>query len=276
MRSIILTIPARVHAPRVISSRRSPVWLSLILFATLMAAVYLHMPAWLAVHVLERWIEPIVLEDVHGDAWDGDSNHTWWGDWALGHLRWNANALSALGGTFRADLHFDMPKNQRMDMHVEQRLHRLDVTALRADLVGDALRPIFMRAELLPIGNVHLELAHARFDDGVPAAVSGRASWRQATLVGPRTRLPYYLGDLLVDFHVARPGVVLGDIRDSGGPMQVAGHVKADLIGYRIELHIAARDPQLADGLTRLGQAQPDGSRLLVLQDAWWWKRRHG
>ena len=106
--------------------------------------------------------------------------------------------------------------------------------------------------------------------------MTGRASWRQATLVGPRTRLPYYLGDLRIDFFMDRPGVVLGRISDSGGPMQVDGDVKADLIGYRIALRIKARDPRLAQGLTRLGQSQPDGGRLLVLQDAWWWKRKHG
>ncbi len=251
-------------------------WLLLILFAALAMVAYLRMPARLAVSALRGSLDPLVLEDVHGIAWNGDSFHTWWGDWPLGHLRWKADPLRALGGTLRTDLHFDMPKNQSMDAHVEQGPHTVEVTSLRADLVGDALRKFFMREGFLPIGSVRLDIERARFDDGVPVAVRGRAWWRQATLVGPRTRLPYYLGDLLVDFHVDQPGVVLAGIRDNGGPMQVVGNVKADLIGYRIELRFAARDPRLAEGLARLGQAQPDGSRLLVLQDAWWWKRRHG
>jgi len=81
---------------------------------------------------------------------------------------------------------------------------------------------------------------------------------------------------LLVGFRIDEPGIVLGNLRDSGGPMQVSGNVKADPIGYRIESRMPPRGPRLAQGLARLGQAQPDGSRLLVLQDAWWWKRRHG
>ncbi len=251
-------------------------WLLLIPLTMLLVVAYLHMPARLAVYALRDWLDPLVLDDVHGDAWNGDSLHTWWGDWALGHLRWSADPLVALGGTLRIGLHFDMPKNQRMDLHVEQRQHTLEVTGLHADLVGDALRPIFMRDGLLPIGTLRLDIDRARFHDGLPVAMRGRAYWRQATLVGPRTRLPYYLGDLLIDFRVDRPGAVLGNIHDTGGSMQVAGNMSADAIGYRIELHFVPRDPQLAQGLTRLGQAQPDGSRLLILHDAWWWKRRHG
>jgi hypothetical protein len=71
------------------------------------------------------------------------------------------------------------------------------------------------------------------------------ASGKQAALVGSHTRLPYYLGDLLVEFRVDEPGIMLGDIRDSGGP-PVSGNVGADLIGCWIELRIAPRDPQLA------------------------------
>jgi hypothetical protein len=260
-----------VWTSRILAGR----WL-LILLAASAVLVYLRMPATLAVYALQWRIDPLTLDDVHGDAWNGESRNTHWGEHALGHLVWNADPLSVPAGSIRTDLRFDLPKNQRMQAHVERRFDTMEVTALRADLVGGALRKFFARARLLPIGSIHLEVAHARFDDGVPVAVQGRAWWRQATLVGPRTRLPYYLGDLLVDFYVDRPGIVLGTIRDSGGSMQVSGTVKADLIGYRIELHIAPRDPQLAQGLTRLGQAQPDGGRLLILQDAWWWKRRHG
>jgi hypothetical protein len=65
-------------------------------------------------------------------------------------------------------------------------------------------------------------------------------------------------------------------IRDSGGPKRVSGNARVDPSGDRVELHVAPRVLQLTQGLTRLQQAQPDGSRLLVFQDAWWWKRRHG
>ena len=261
-----------VSPSRIVAGR----WLLLVLLAILLVVAYLHMPARLAVFALQWRLGALELDDVDGDAWNGESLRTFWGEHALGHLRWRADPLAALGGTIRTDLRFDMPKNQRIDAHVERRLRTTEVTGLHADLVGGALREFFARARLLPIGTLRVEVDRARFDDGVPVAVQGRAFWKQATLVGPRTRLPYYLGDLRLDFRVDEPGIVLGNIHDNGGQMQVSGNIKADLIGYRIELLIAARDPQLAQGLTRLGQAQPDGGRLLVLQDAWWWKRRHG
>jgi hypothetical protein len=248
----------------------------LIAIAAAIALLYLLMPATLAVYVLSSRIDPLSVNDIHGGAWNGESRVTYWGTHSLGRMTWNADPLAPATGAIRTDLHFDLPKNQHMDARVERRFELLDVTALRADLVGGALRRFFARARLLPIGSIHLDVAHARFDDGVPVAVTGRAWWRQATLVGPRTRLPYYLGDLQVDFFVDRPGIVTGRIRDSGGPMQVNGSVKADVVGYRIEMRFAPRDPQLAPGLARLGQAQADGSRLLVLGDIWWWKRRHG
>ncbi len=266
MRAIIPTRASYVHAGRLL----------LIGAAAATVLLYLLMPASLAVYVLSSRIDPLTVNDVHGGAWNGESRDTHWGTHSLGRMAWNADPLAPATGAIRTDLHFDLPKDQRMDAHVERRFELLEVTALRADLVGGALRKFFASARLLPIGSIHLEVAKARFDDGVPVAVQGRAWWRQATLVGPRTRLPYYLGDLQVDFFVDRPGIVLGSLRDSGGPMQVTGSVKADVVGYRIEMHLAPRDPQLAPGLARLGQAQPDGSRLLVLADIWWWKRRHG
>ncbi|MEO8743307.1 MAG: type II secretion system protein N [Lysobacteraceae bacterium] len=253
-------------------------WLPLVLIlsAVLVALACLFMSARTAVSLLQWRIDPLTLDDVHGSAWNGESRITFFGTHALGRMGWNADPLAIFSGAIRTDLHFDMPKNQRMDAHVERSLHTLEVTGLRADLVGGAMRKFFLRAHLMPIGSLHLEVQRVRFDDGIPVAVVGHASWRQATLVGPRTRLPYYLGDLRIDFYMDRPGVVLGRISDNGGPMQVDGDVRTDLIGYRIALRMKARDPQLAQGLTRLGQSQPDGGRLLVLQDAWWWKRKHG
>lgn len=238
--------------------------------------LYLLLPARLAAFVLGGRIDLLTLENVRGSAWHGQSGATWWGTHALGRMTWNADPLAPMTGAIRADLHFDLPKHQVMDARIERRRAQLDVDDLRADLVGGALRRFFARERLLPIGSIRLLVEHARFDDGVPVDVRGQALWRQATLVGPHTRLPYYLGDLKVDFFVDRPGIVLGRIRDDGGPMQIQGQVKADLLGYRIELHLVPRDPQLASGLARLGRAQADGSRLLVLADIWWWKRRHG
>ena len=68
------------------------------------------------------------------------------------------------------------------------------------------------------------------------------ASGKQATLFGPRTRLPYHPGEQAVDFHAHEPGLVLGGNRDSGGPTPVSGSVRAEPIGCRIELRIASPD----------------------------------
>jgi len=57
-------------------------------------------------------------------------------------------------------------------------------------------------------------------------------------------RLPYhlYLSDRAVDFHVHDRGLVLGGIRDSGGPTEVFGNVRVEAIGCRIEMHSASPD----------------------------------
>jgi len=40
---------------------------------------------------------------------------------------------------------------------------------------------------------------------------------------------------LRVDFRVAEPGIVLGGIRDNGGPKQLSADARADPIGDRID-----------------------------------------
>ena len=240
-----------------------------------LAVAYVFLPAQLVVAVLRTHLDPLVLRDVHGSAWHGEALRAGWDELALGHARWDADKLAALRGVLRAELRCDMPKDQHLALHVEARGNAVALSGLRATLVGGALEGFFRRRHLVPIGSVALRIDAARFEDGIPVALRGDALWRQATLVGADSPLPYYLGDLRIVFRIAERGVVSGSIADEGGPVHVAGTLRADPIGYRLVLRLAARDPRLAAGLGRLGEAQPDGSRLLVLQDGWWWKRRH-
>jgi hypothetical protein len=116
-----------------------------------------------------------------------------------------------------------------------------------------------------------VEIDRAVLDRGIPVALHGHAIWRQATLLGPR--VPVFFGDVRVDFRTASPGVVIGVIRDLGGPVRVAGTLRMNLVGYRIDMEASPRDPLLAASLSKLGEPLADGSRRLLLQAVWWWRR---
>jgi hypothetical protein len=255
--------------------RRGPAALMRALLCLLLAAAsiaaYLHLPATWSLHALGDRIDPLALADVHGSAWNGEARRSWWGETAMGWLSWHADPVPALGGTLRAQLHFRLPREQTVDAHAAWTADRLRVDALHADLLGSALQRFFRTIDLQPIGQLRVEVVQALFDGGVPIALRGHAVWRQATLLGPR--VPVFLGDVRVDFRTQSPGVVVGVIRDLGGPVRVTGSLRMNLVGYRIDMEASARDPLLAASLSKFGDPLADGSRRLLLQAVWWWRK---
>jgi len=245
--------------------------LCLLLFVVASIATIAHFPATWAEHALRDRIDPLTLDDVHGNAWNGEARHSWWGETAMGRLSWQADPGPLLRGSVHARLHFELAKDQTLDARVLWKSDRLQVDALRAELVGSALQRFFQTINLQPIGDLQVQVEHAAFDRGVPVALRGFAIWRQATLLGPR--MPVLLGDLRADFHVASSGVVIGKIRDLGGPVQVEGSLRLTLVGYRIDMLAEPRDPLLAESLSKLGEPAGTRGRHLHLAADWWWRK---
>lgn len=245
--------------------------LCLVLLVVASIATFLHFPAAWTAHALRDRIDPLTLADVHGSAWNGEARRSWWGETAMGRLSWRADPGPFLRGSVRAHVHFELPKDQSLDARVLWKVDRLQVDALRAELVGSALQRFFQTQSLQPIGELQVQVEHAAFDRGVPVALSGHAIWREATLLGPR--VPVFLGDLRADFKVANPGVVVGTIRDVGGPVAVQGSLRLTLVGYRIDMQATPRDPLITQSLSKFGvPAGADGRRLL-LAAIWWWRK---
>ena len=277
MRIIIRTPSTPVHVRGIpagigpILRRLLRVLLALLLLAAALVATYLYMPATLAVCALGDRIDPLTLDDLHGNAWNGEALRSWWGETTMGVLSWQADPVSSLRGVLRAQLHFALPKDQTVDAHALWRGDRLRVDALRAELLGSVLQRFFHGVDLQPIGQLRVWVQRATFERGVPISLRGLAIWRQATLLGPQ--VPIFLGDVRVDFRTASPGVVVGAIRDLGGPVRVTGALRMDLVGYRIDMEATPRDPLLAASLSKLGVPLADGSRRLLLRAVWWWRR---
>lgn len=245
--------------------------LGLLLVVCAIVVLYLHLPATWSEYALRDRIDPLTLAEVHGSTWDGTARRSWLGETAMGRLSWHADPAPVLRDMLHAQLHFELPRDQTIDARVSWIADRLRVDALRAELLGSALQRFFQTVDLQPIGQLHVEAGQAVFDRGMPVALRGQATWRQATLLGPR--VPIFLGDLRVEFHVASPGIVIGTIRDLGGPVQVAGTLRMNLVGYRIDMEASPRDPLLAASLSKLGEPGADGSRRLSLRAAWWWRK---
>jgi hypothetical protein len=248
--------------------------LGLLLVVCAIVVLYLHLPATWSEYALRDRLDPLTLADVHGSIWDGMARRSWLGETAMGRLSWHADPAPVLLDILHAQLHFELPRDQTVDAHVSWAADRLRVDALHAELLGSALQRFFQTIDLQPIGQLRVQVGQATFDRGIPVSLRGQAVWRQATLLGPR--VPIFLGDLRVDFHVASPGIVIGTIRDFGGPVQVAGTLRMNLVGYRIDMEASPRDPLLAASLSKLGAPGANGSRRLLLRAAWWWHKHDG
>jgi hypothetical protein len=242
-----------------------------LLFALAGFVAYLHLPATWSEYALRDRLDPLTLADVHGSTWDGGARRSWLGETAMGRLTWQADPAPVLHGTLRAQLHFELPRDQVVDAHVSWTADRLLVEALHAELLGSALQRFFQTIDLQPVGQLRVNVGQAIFAGGVPIALRGQATWRQATLLGPR--VPVFLGDLRADFRVASRGIVSGTIHDLGGPVQVTGTLRMNLVGYRIDMEAFPRDPALAASLSKFGEPGANGSRRLSLRAAWWWRK---
>ena len=91
------------------------------------------------------------------------------------------------------------------------------------------------------------------------------AYWRNAAVAGAAQAR---LGELQAQFASAADGGIAGTLRDGGGPLEARGTFNIALGRYSAQLRLAARDgdARVADALQYVGQPQPDGSRLLLIE----------
>lgn len=197
------------------------------------------------------------LYGIEGTLWSGHAAQADFRQRDLGQLRWELLARKLLLGQLELVLQAQSNTN-RINLTISRaltgkvRIRQLDAAVPLAELPGLAsIGPVKTQ------GLLNMDLRDVTVDDGIVTGGSGRMTWRGAGFAAPQ---PVALGDFELDFS-SDAGGVKGVLRDSGGPLQAQGTLllKADA-SYQFTGALAARDPQLAEGLKFLGTPGPNGA----------------
>lgn len=234
-------------------------WLLAGVFALTMALLVL-LPASLLVAQLPASLS-LQLDDVRGSIWQGSVSRVTWQAHDLGSLVWQVQPLGLLRGRIAADVVLSGEINAQT--HLERSWGAWRLTDLSAELPAAWLDSVLASPGLHPQGVVLLIIDVAEVRGEQWTAMNGNAQWREASVAGAAVAA---LGDLRAEFALADDGRVHGSVHDDDGPLALSGQFVADLHGYHAELRLSARDARIAPALHWLGQAQPDGSRLLLMQ----------
>lgn len=204
------------------------------------------------------------LEGVTGTAWRGRAAHARWRGIPLGHVDWRLSAAALLGGTGRAHVEVG-GADLDLDAVVSRSLFggRLTITD------ADGTAPLAFLSRLSgargPLdGTVVLDDVSLSVDGDRVVAADGRAVLRE-TVVTLQQRAE--LGAFTLELS-AHDGWLQGEVSDDGGPLGIAGFVRAAPDRrWEIDARVRARDRtgNLALVLSLLGTPNDDGFHPLRL-----------
>lgn len=204
------------------------------------------------------------LDGVTGTAWRGRAAHARWRGIPLGSVDWQLSALSLLGGSARAQVAVD-GADLTLEAIISRSLfgNRLQITGANGTTSLDFLSRVSGARGPLD-GTAVLEDVSLAIEGDQVVAADGRAVLRD-TVVMLQQRAE--LGAFTLDLS-AHEGWLQGEVSDDGGPLGIAGFVRAAPDRrWAVDARVRARDRtgNLALVLSLLGTPTDDGFHPLQL-----------
>lgn len=236
--------------------------------------------AWLAalllfvITVIARLPASWALRAVPGSmACEGPTGSLWHGHCAqlqiagtpIGPIVWRLHALPLLIARLDAEV---QSLDARLQGQARITLHpggRVDARSLQAQLaLSSNLLPGFPEGWQ---GKVHLQLAALGIEAGRLTALQGTVDIDSLAQLSPAMAMGSY--QLRFDAPPKSAGTIVGTLRDTAGPLSVAGTVQYSAQGgYEIAGTVMARNdatPELAKAVEYLGEADAQGRRPFSL-----------
>lgn len=235
-------------------------WLAaLLLFALTVVA---RLPAGWAMHAAPASVS---CEQPAGSVWQGQCARLQAGGLTIGPVSWRLHPLPLL--LARATVDFSshdarLPGSAQLTVHSGG---RLEARALRASVPLDSgLLPLFPNGWS---GQLELDLSLLRFEAGHIRALQGIVNANALKQLSPA--MPFGSYQLRFATSTATDDLIVGELRDSGGPLAVSGTLQLHASGdYELNGTAAARSdatPELAKAVEFLGEADTQGRRPFSL-----------
>lgn len=235
-----------------------------VLLAIAVAVVALF-PARVALDLVLAPESGLVAEQVSGTIWTGRIGDLRQGDQYLGALDWRLHPLPLLRGQVATDLRLAGGEIGLQASLLRRSATELDITDLVADLPAAALAPVIDLQALELLGRIELRFERIELLHLWPRRLGGEAVWRDARVAGAAEAR---LGELVAEFETSDDGRLHGTVRDRGGPLAIDGRFEIGLRGYEVhaELRAPPGERSLQEALQYIGEALPDGGRLLRVE----------
>jgi hypothetical protein len=235
-------------------------WLAaLLLFALTVMA---RLPARWALHAAPASVS---CEEPAGSVWQGRCGLVRVGGMTIGPVSWRLHPLPLLLARADADLtshDASLPGSARLTLRSGG---RLEVQALRASVPLDSGRlPLFPNGWS---GQLELDLSTLTLESGHIRALQGIVNANALKQLSPA--MPFGSYQLRFLASAGKDDQIIGELRDSGGPLAVAGTLQLGTSGdYVLNGTALARSdatPELVKAVQFLGEADVQGRRPFSL-----------
>jgi len=234
----------------------------LILLTVILAVTF---PAALAWHWLADRAPGIKMQGLNGTLWSGEAARFSAGGHQLGRLKWTLSPWRLVQGEVNSELNLDGPGIQLSALVRRTADGGLAIADVSGKAEAKWLAPALAIPVLEPTGMLSISQASAKLDAaGLPRAVDAELVWRDA---GVRGQVMARFGTITIASH-GEEGRIVTTIADAGdGELAVQGRSTLDQTVYHSEIHLRSRATEgpVVEALKWIGEATPDGGRLLII-----------
>lgn len=221
-------------------------------------------PAELALRLFGDRLGPVRLQGASGSLWQGRAEQLIAFDVALGPVAWTLERGPGLSGVPRGTLELSGTEVRASGAFARDGAGwRFD--RIRADFPAALLAPALDIPALGLRGRVVVDAPEATLRDGLLASARGHAEWRDLGVTGAANAT---LPGVRIEFAPAPDGAIAAEVRDLGGPLDVAGEVRIKDGAFVSEtrLHLREPNPQLEEALKFIGQRTAEGGSYLRIE----------
>lgn len=242
----------------------------LLLLAVLMviaAVVVWTLPASVAWRFAAPRVPALQLQGLDGSVWHGQAASASIAGQALGRLQWRLAPAALLHGNAHADIQLDggpVTATGTVTRHLDG---TIDLDHLHLEAPAAPLQAALGIETLEPTGKLSADVTHAVIRNTWFEVLDATATWHDAGVTGAAQAS---FGAIDATFSLDAQHRVVGTAHDDGkGVLKVNATFLAAPTGYTLRANLAARnasDWQTQEALQYIGQRQPDGSVLLLVE----------
>lgn len=234
------------------------------LLIAVMVLVVAALLAWWSVPAETAWsrvaerVPALRLQGLTGRIWDGQAQGVSVKAVPLGSATWQFSPWQALTGVGSGDLAL---RGGPIELNTSVRAKGAEVTltGLKATVPGAMLEPALDIPALKLQGRIDIVGDDITIVDGILKSARGNLIWNDLGVSGLAEAR---VGNVRVDFAPEGADIV-GTIKDTGGPLAIAGIVRVQGQTFHAEVNLDAREESVREALLYIGERKPNGGSLL-------------